>query len=157
MPCTRTDRLQTPTIPVASPRWSLASWARCTEEEILIDLAEWAAANGCEPLTSYRCALTAELWTLVQNVPFSEVSTPLELRLRPLIRAARHALDRLLKSLPHGPVAPGASADFSFPLRRRSEHPAGCHLRIHAEESEGHLFVTLGMCGDFGTHPLAHR
>ena len=141
--------------PAPLAAWSRAAWGLCTEKESLIDLAEWAAANDCEPLTSYRCALTAELWTLVESVPFAEVSTPLELRLRPLIRAAQRALDRLLEGAPDGPAAPGATADFASPLRRRSEHPTSGLLRLHAERSEGQLFVTLGLCGEFGAHPLA--
>ncbi len=135
--------------------WSRAAWRLCTEREVLIDLAEWAAANDCEPLTSHRCALTAELWTLVESVPLAEISTPLALRLRPLIRAAQRALDRLLDGVPEGPDAPGATADFPFPLRCRGAHPGHGLLRLHAEQSEGQLFVTIGLCGEFGAHPLA--
>lgn len=155
MPFHSPHRLRTPPTSLRTCTWSGTRWRICTETEILIDLEEWTAAHGCESLTSYRCALTAELWTLVESVPFAEVSTPLELRLRTLIRAAHRTLERLLASVPGWPAAPGAVADFPFPLRCRSENPAVCLLRLHAEESEGQLFVTIGLSGEFGAHPLA--
>ncbi len=156
MPLHATHRLRPPPSSAPGCTWNGSRWRLCTETEILVDLEEWAAAHGCESLTSHRCALTPALWMLVESVPFAEASTPLELRLRTLVRAAQRTLERLLESVGQRPVAPGATADFPFPLRCRSEHPAGL-LRLHAEASEGQLFVTIGLSGEFGSHPLAPR
>ncbi len=140
----------------AFPAWSSSLWSRCTEQELLIDLDEWARAAGREPLTRFRCAVTAPLWTLLETVPFEEARHQrLEARLCHLARSAQLVLERALKRLPGEPLAPGVVADFAFPLRSRSEDPPGCPLRLHVERSaEGPLFVTLGRRDDFTTHPL---
>jgi hypothetical protein len=136
----------------ASPAWSSSLWSRCTEQELLIDLEEWARAAGREPLTHFRCAVTPRLWTLLETVPFEEARHQrLDARLCHLARSAQRVLERL----PGEPCAPGVVADFAFPLRGRSDDPPACLLRLHVERSdEGPLFVTLGRREDFTTHPL---
>jgi hypothetical protein len=134
------------------PAWSASLWSRCTEQELLIDLEEWARATGRPALTRFRCAVTPRLWTLLETVPFEEARQErLEARLCHLARSAQ----RMLERLPGEPPAPGVVADFAFPLRGRSEDPPGCLLRLHVERSaEGPLFVTLGRRDDFTIHPL---
>ena len=139
------------------PAWSSSLWSLCTEQELLIDLDEWADAAGREALTRFRCAVTPRLWTLLETVPFEEARHQrFEARLCHLARSAQLVLDRVRKRLPGEPLAPGVVADFAFPLRGRSEDPPSCLLRLHVERSaEGPLFVTLGRRDDFTTHPLA--
>ncbi len=137
----------------AAPSWTEAKWASCTEQELLIDLAEWADAAGCERLTSYRCALTSPLWTLLEAAPAPARarSAGLDRHLRSILRAA----DRILPGLPSDLAAPGAVVDFAVLLPSRSGAPSGRSLRLHAERATGGaLFVSIGLRADFSVHPL---
>jgi hypothetical protein len=140
-----------PSSPRPSAAWNEATWARATEHEILIDLAEWADAAGRARLTSYRCAVTSALWTLLE-MGIATDSAGLELRIRSLVRAA----DRILQPLAARRLSPpGVVADFAVQLPSRSGAPSGHPLRLHAERStDGALFVSIGLRSDFSAHPL---
>jgi hypothetical protein len=143
-----TDPPRPPERPAA---WNEATWARTTEQEILIDLAEWADAAGRARPTSYCCGVTNALWTLLET-GLPEDPARLESRIRPLVRA----IERILQQIPAESLsAPGAVADFSAPMPSRTGAPAGRPLRLHAERGgEGALFVSIGLPTDFDLHPL---
>lgn len=134
-----------------SPAWNEASWTRHTEQEVLIDLAEWADAAGCERLTRYRCAVTSGLWTVLESTPIARDGSGRKALMRGLVRVAERMLEPLSEGLP----APGVVADFAFRLPSRSAAASSRSLRVHAERSsDGALYVSIGLRADFDVHPL---
>jgi hypothetical protein len=135
-------------------RWNPSSWKRLTEAELLIDVAEFAAARGREPFTRHRCALSRELWSALERAPFSEIGrTALEQRVRQVIRAAEHALER--RSGPDEASSPDWVCDFAAPVRLRAHRGRARMLRLHAERvAPDEPYITIGLPEDFSAHPL---
>jgi hypothetical protein len=108
------------------------AWDELVDREVLIDLAEWAEARGCEPLAHHRCAVTGDLWTQLERIPFRQMGrTSLDERVRALHRCASRALKRALLDLPSRRLPLRIGLDFAAPIVCSPGRSASI-LRLHA-------------------------
>jgi hypothetical protein len=127
-----------------------------TEREALIDLAEWAEVQDRELPGGHRWGFSASLWTWLETLPWREVGkTDRNERAWTAFGAANRALEGALKAHPEGLPSRGVVVDFATGIPSRSSPSGWAVLRLHAEPSpELQLSITVGLSGDFRSHPL---
>ncbi len=124
------------------------SRARAIEQELLIDVREWAEASGVNDPFSFPAAITIACWDQITTVPYrllGKISA--DDRVTHVVRRAAMALERFLKS--EDSLEPPTEFCLEFGATLPTASPSGGSWKIlHLESSTddgGAPVLTIGL------------
>ena len=129
-----------------------------TQNDDLVDVAEWAEVRGLALQLPCPTALTADLWDLTLELPFGQVGEHhAQQRLLDVLAAATRALRHALRSRhpdPHEPLA----VSFAAPLPSRSSDPKWRPLELtRGPDETGEIAMTIALADHAKTLAPVHE